>query len=148
MEPKQTYSIIISALLIVGISGCVNTAHQKLQSLFDIDVKHPFPLEEVRHAVLKKLPPGTTEDDISAYLKKHGIPESGRKRLGGNTSHYVRSEEAARRGMDKNMLHLLVIPEGVQVVPSQTYWYYIKFQLDAERSLTNIVVSGQEEFWP
>lgn len=139
------------SVLMLFCAGCGMTAHQRLVSLFALQGQPPFAEQDVRQAVLAKLPIGTSQDRIAGYLEKHGIPRvralegwGGTKDWGG--PFYVLTRLDGFHVDYPNSLYCFVLTEAShrQILTSRRWSYHISFDLDQELKLTNVVVSSIE----
>ena len=111
-------------------------AHRLVRAVFNVQGKPPYSDEALRQSVLRKLPLGTTEVEIAAFLEKNGIHNSEWAPERGGPW-YVRSDQDhSPPGVEPKRLICFAQPRYC------TYRYQIYFFIGPDGRMTNVTAAG------
>ena len=125
-------SLLISAVVCLVLTGCTPSAENQIKRQFGIRVQGEATEEQIRTAVLERLPLGTRADRIYAYLDRVGFAS-------GTKSQYYKPGEEPVNHANTNAIWCIIDyanrPWRLVYVS-----YGVDFELDASGALTNVTV--------
>jgi hypothetical protein len=125
-------TMLIPLLVCMVATGCTPSAETRIKKQFGIKVSGEATEEQIRLAILEKLPIGTSTDKICAFLDASGFAK-------GTKSEYYRPGEEPVNHSNTNAIWCSIdyanLPWRLVYVS-----YGISFQLDSSGNLTNVTV--------